>query len=382
MSGSGPNQARKILFFIPEDWYVCSHRLPLLEAVVAAGDHAVVVTRVARHRAAIEATGARLIPVRLQRGFRNPLEEARGFFELVGIYRRERPDLVHHVTPKSVLFGSLAAWLTRTPGVVNALAGLGFLFASDRWHARLLRPVVATAFRFLLGRANSRVIVQNRDDEAYFRDVLGLASAKIRLIRGAGVDTTRFRPMARPADGRIRVCVVARMLIEKGIVETVAAAAAIRATRSDVDILLAGETDPDSPGGIAVERLEDWNRQGNIQWLGRIDDVGGLLNTCDIALLPSYREGLPKSLLEAAACGLPLIAADVPGCREICLDRVNGLLIPARDSGAIAAAVLKLAEDETLRREMGRASVALVEAEFRVEKVVEQTMDLYREMLS
>ena len=373
---------KKILFFIPEDWYVCSHRLPLIKAAIAEGHEVVVVTRVADHAAPILATGARLIPTRLRRRSSNPVDDLFGFFELVRIYKREKPDLVHQVTPKSVLLGSMAAWLTRISGVVNALAGLGFLFASQRTSARILRPIVATAFRFLLVRGRSRLIVQNRDDRDFFSQSLNVGLDRIRMIRGAGVDADSFRPAPTRPDPPFRVCVLSRMLFEKGIAETVAAAATIRSRRDDVEIILAGDSDTENPGGIPVEQLEAWHRDGIVNWLGRVEDVIGLLQNCHVALLPSFRDGLPKSLLECAACGLPIIATDVPGCREICLDDVNGILIPARDSAAIAEAVLRLADDGELQARLGRESRALVEAEFKVEKVVEQTMALYREMLA
>ena len=380
---AGERMQKKILFFIPEDWYVCSHRLPLLRGAVARGYEVVVVTRVTDHAGPILETGARLIPSRLERGFRNPVADLLGFLELLRIYRREKPDLVHHVTPKSILFGSLAAWLTRIRGVINAMAGLGLLFASNKWYARGLRPVVAGAFRFLLVRGNSRLIVQNTDDQEYFADSLGVGRDRIRLIRGAGVDVELFHPVPAPPAPPYRVCVVSRMLFEKGIAEAVAAAAGIRSQRSDVEILLAGEPDLENPMGIPVAQLEAWSREDNVQWLGRVDDVAGLLQSCHVALLPSYyREGLPKSLLEAAACGLPIIATDVAGCREICLDGVNGLLIPTRDVPAIVAAVVRLVDDEDLRGRLGRESRTLVETEFQEKIVVEKTMALYGEMLA
>ncbi|MBU8871802.1 MAG: glycosyltransferase family 4 protein [Gemmatimonadales bacterium] len=371
----------RILFFIPEDWYVCSHRLPLLRGAIAKGYEVVVVTRVTNHAGPILETGARLVPASLKRGFRNPLDDLVGLIELMRIYKREKPDIVHHVTPKSVLFGSLAAWLTRIPAVINALAGLGLLFASNKWYARLLRPIVAAAFRFLLARGNSQLIVQNRDDEEYFAGSLGIARQRIKLIRGAGVDVEEFHPVPAPPVPPYRVCVVSRMLFEKGIAEAVEAAVRIGESRDDVQILLAGEPDLDNPMGIPVARLETWSKENNVEWLGRVSDVAGLVQGCHVALLPTYyREGLPKSLLEAAACGLPLVATDVAGCREICHDGVNGILIPPRDVPAIVEAVLRLIDDAGLRERMGHQSRALVESEFKVEKVVDQTMDLYREM--
>lgn len=369
-----------ILFLIPEDWYVCSHRLPLLRGAVAAGWDVTVVTRVDRHGPAIEATGARVIHARLQRGFQNPLKDLAGLVNLIRIYRRERPDIVHHVTPKSVLFGSLAAFLCRVPRVVNALAGLGFLFASSGIAARIVRSFVIAAFRFLLGRRNSYLIVQNRDDESYFGRDLKVPAGRIRLIRGAGVDIEEFSPAEAEPGPPYRACLVGRLLIDKGIAETVEAARLIRAERDDIEILIAGEPDPANPSGVPAAQLEDWKRVEGVQLLGRVGEVADLLRTCHIGLLPSYREGLPKSLLEAASCGLPIVATDVPGCREVCLDDENGILIPPRDPKSIAEAILRLAADPALRSRYGRRSRELIVQELGEKQVVEATLALYREI--
>jgi glycosyltransferase involved in cell wall biosynthesis len=371
-----------LLFFIPEDWYVCSHRLPLIRGARRDGHQVTVVTRIQNHGAAIEAAGAELLPTKLRRGFRNPVGEVLGLIELVKIYRRCKPDLVHHVTPKSSLFGSFAAWVAGVPGVVNALAGLGYLFASRGLVARILRPAVSMAFRFFLGRGLSRVIVQNEDDQEFFTGVIGIDPARVVLIRGSGVDTSEFQPGEPPPTGKIRVCLVARMIWEKGIRETVFAARQMKMRRQDIEFILVGASDTESPSGVPEEELRAWHQEGVITWLGHVDDVATLLATCHLALLPTYyREGFPKSLLEAAACGLPVVATDVTGCRDICQDGVNGLLIPPRDPEAIVDAVAHLADDPELRSRFGRESRRLVETRFSEEIVVEQTMDLYRTML-
>ena len=376
-----PGGPLEILFFIPEDWYVCSHRLPLIRGAVRLGHAVTVVTRVKDHGAAIEAAGATVVPTRLRRGFQNPLAEIRGLIDLIRIYRRLKPDLVHHVTPKSSLFGSFAAWITGVPGVINALAGLGYLYTSKGLKARLIRPAVAQAFRLLLGRRNSRVIVQNRDDQAFFTGVIGLIPEKVVLIQGSGVDTDVFRPVPPPAAPGIRVCLVARLIWEKGIQETVDAARKMARIRDDIEFILVGDTDAESPSGVPVEKLRAWDEEGLVTWLGRVDDVPAQLNSCHLVLLPTYyREGFPKTLLEAAACGLPIVATDVTGCREICRDGLNGILIPPRDVDAIVAAVVRLADDPALRARFGQESRRLVETLFSEAIVVEQTMDLYGAM--
>ncbi len=375
-----PRRAR-ILFLIPEDWYVCSHRLPLLRATAAAGHEVVVATRVAEHAGPILATGAQLVPIKQRRGFRGPLRELAGLRELVGVYRRLRPDLVHHVTPKSVIFGTLAARATGVPCVVNAMAGLGFVFTSPSVKARLLSGPITLALRVLLRGRRTRLIVQNADDAIFFRDRIGVPAGSVATIRGAGVDVSAFTPVATAPPGPLRVVLVARMLTDKGILETVAAARLLRARRDDVRVLLAGRGDPENPAAIAQEQLDAWAAEGVVEVLGHVEDVTALLRSCHVALLPSYREGLPKSLLEAAACGLPIVAADVPGCREICRDGVNGLLVPARSAAPIAVAIERLADDPALRRTMGAASRRLAVDEFAEKIVVAATTALYAELL-
>jgi len=328
----------------------------------------------------IEAAGAELVHTRLRRGFRNPVSEIRGMIELYRIYRRIKPDLVHHVTPKSSLFGSCAAWLSGIPGVVNALAGLGYLYASSGLQARILRPAVTLAFRFFLGRGRSRVIVQNSDDQEFFSNVIGIDPDRVVLIKGSGVDISKFQPVEPPPADKIRICLVARMIWEKGVRELVAAARRIKDMRDDIEFILVGDTDTESPSGVPEESLRSWHKEGVITWLGHVDNVPALLNGCHIALLPTYREGFPKSLLEAAACGLPIVATDVTGCREICHHQINGLMIRPRDVDSIVAAVSRLADDPQMRSRFGRESRRLVEAYFSEEIVVEQTMEVYRSM--
>jgi glycosyltransferase involved in cell wall biosynthesis len=371
----------KLLLFVPEDWYLCSHRLPLIRGARAMGLQVTAVTRVKDHGAPIVAAGAELVSTSLRRGFRNPIREIAGFLGLVRIYRRERPVIVHHVTPKSSLFGSLAALLAGVPAVINALAGLGYLYASPSPKAALARPWVTLAFRALLRRRNTWLIVQNGEDLEFFVDTIGIPRQRIELIRGSGVDVVRFRPADVEPGFPLRVVLVARLIREKGIHEAVTAARLVRATRDDVEFILAGETDTESPSGVPAATLQAWHDEGVVTWLGKVDDVPALLASCHVALLPTYREGLPKSLLEAAACGLPLVATDVTGCREIVLPEINGVLVPPRDPAAIADAVLALAADPERRRRFGRASRRLAEEQFAEEMVVQRTMDLYRRLI-
>ena len=369
---------RKILFLVSEDWYFLSHRLPIARAARDAGAEVVVATRVRDRGAEIEAEGFRLIPVELARSGRNPLHDLRTLLSLIALYRRERPDVVHHVALKPALYGSIAAWWTGLPAMVNAFAGMGFVFISNGLFARLLRPVIAGLFRFLLNRPASRVIVQNPDDAALFTGRIGVAPHRITIIRGSGVDIESFRPQATEPPGQpVAVC-VSRMLWDKGIGELVEAARLLKTRGVAIRIRLVGPGD-DNPAAIPQATLDAWADEGIVEVAGPSRNIAGEYAAAHIAVLPSYREGLPKSLLEAAASGLPMVATDVPGCREVCREGETGLLVPLRSVTELADALEKLATDPALRIRLGKAARAAAETEFAEAIVIAQTLALYRE---
>ena len=371
----------KLLFLVTEDWYFCSHRLPLAIAAKEAGFEVMVATRVNEHGDMIRDAGLRLLPLTAfcRRGM-NPLREWGAIREIFHLYRQVQPDIVHQVALKPVLYGSLAAWPAGCGKVVNALAGLGFVFGSDRMLARLLRPLVRQAFRWLLSRPGRRLILQNRDDMEQFAREGVVTPEKMVLIRGAGVDTGCFAPMAEPA-GLPLVMLASRLLWDKGVGEFVEAAGLLRRQGVAARFVLVGDGDPENPATVPPEQLEAWRQEGDIEWWGRLEDMPAVLGQAHIVCLPSYREGLPKVLLEAAACAKPIVATDVPGCREIVRHGENGLLVPPRDGAALGAAINSLLENAELRQQMGVAGRRLVEREFAQEIVIEQTLRLYREML-
>jgi glycosyltransferase involved in cell wall biosynthesis len=376
MTGSAPLGHRpRLLFFVAEDWYFCSHRLPLARAAVQAGFDVAVATRVRNHGDAIRRSGIRVIPVEIDRGGLNPVAAIGEILQLTRLYRRERPDIVHHVALKPVLYGSVAARMAGVPQVVNALTGLGWLFTSTSRKARWLKPVIGRVLRHLL--RPTAVIVQNREDAA----LVGEWNVRqTHLIRGAGVDCEMFRPAVEP-EGEPLVVLPARMLWDKGVGEFVAAARSIAAAGHSARFALVGAPDPDNPASVPVEQLAAWRDKGVVEWWGRIEDMPSVYAQAHIVCLPSYREGLPKSLLEAAAAGLPIVTADVPGCREIVQHELNGLLVPARDGHSLATALSRLISDPEMRRSMGLRGRQRAKAEFSQEQVVAETLAVYRESL-
>jgi glycosyltransferase involved in cell wall biosynthesis len=299
--------------------------------------------------------------------------------QLVNLYRRERPDIVHHVALKPVLYGALAARLARVPAVVNALAGLGAAFISNSRRSRHLRRALLLAFRRLLDRKGSRLLVQNEDDRALFVDARIVGPARIALIPGSGVDAARFAPMPEP-DGVPVAALVGRMLWDKGVGEAVEAARLLKARGVALRVALVGRPDPANPRSIPEETLRAWQDEGLVEWWGHRDDMVEVWRQAAIGLLPSYREGMPKALLEAASCGRALVATDVPGCRALVRPWLNGVLVAKGDAAALADALATLAAAPAMRAQMGAAARELVLAEYSDERIRAAIQALYREM--
>jgi len=369
----------KLLFLVTEDWYFCSHRMLLACEAKRHGYDVVVATRVQKHRDRILSAGLKLIPISMLRNGRNPWAEFLSICELVRIYRSERPDLVHHVAIKPVIYGSLAARLSGVPKIVNAIAGMGYVFISQSWKARILRPILKRAMRILLHRPNARIILQNPDDFSMLIEA-GIADPeRTDLIPGSGVDVEEFRPFPEP-DGDTTVMMSSRMLWEKGVEEFVGAARLLKSEGIRARFVLVGDIDSGNPGTISSSLLEAWNDEGAVEWWGHRNDMPAVLAQAHIVCLPSYREGMPKSLIEAASCGRPIVTTDSPGCREIVRDGENGFLVPVRDSAALAAALRKLMDDPPLRRRFGARGRALVMERFTLEKVIADTLAVYRRL--
>lgn len=365
---------KKLLFLVSEDWYFCSHRLPLAVAAKEAGFDVVVVTRIREHGDSIRRAGIRLIPFEMSRRSVNPLRELPAILRLVKIYRREQPHILHHVAIGSVLRGSFAAvFLGRDTRIVNALAGLGWIFSSTTTAARILRSSVFLAFRVLLPR--SSVIVQNPEDEKVIRSA-GLTD--IHLIRGAGVDIQEFVTVPEP-ESPILILFSARLLWDKGIGEFIEAARVLKRQNQSLRFVIAGRVDKGNPSSVSEGKMAEWCEEGIVEYWGQRADMPQVLARTHIVCLPSfYGEGIPKSLIEAAACGRPIVTTDTPGCHEIVSDGDNGFLVPVRDVPALIAALLKLINDADLRVRMGARGRARVEKEFAIERVISETMAIYK----
>ena len=368
----------KILFFVTEDWFVCSHWLPLIEGARNAGLEVVVVTRINKHAEKIQQHGAKLIPFEISRRGSNIFREFTAIARLARIYHGEKPDIVHHVAMKPMLYGSLAAHVMRIPHTVNWVAGMGWLFVSKNKQVKLLQIIVRMVLGLLLRKTS--VIVENLDDQEIIANI-GVVASHIHLVRGAGVDTLVYSPSPEPTGIPI-VLLPARMLWDKGVGEFVDAARLIRERGVSARFVLVGEPDGENPASVPSQQLTRWRNEGVVEWWGRSEDMPYIFAQAHIVCLPSYREGLPKSLLEAASCGRPIVTTNVPGCREIVRNGDNGYLVEARNARALADGLVELIQNPTLRLQMGQRGRERVLNEFSQEKVVAEVLEIYRKILS
>lgn len=380
-TASGRPSAGRLLYLVTEDWYFCMHWLPVARAARDAGYEVGVVTHVQEHSERLEREGFRVIPFDLARGNRNPLAEIVTIGRLSALYRRERPDIVHHIAMKPTVQGALAARLAGVPAVVNLLAGLGFVFTARGGLAWLRRSMIGTLLRLLLGLGNSRTLLLNPDDRALLTDRGILQPRQIVQLLGSGIELDRFQPLAPPRNEVPVAAIAARMIAIKGVDVAVAAMDLLRRRGVALELRLFGIPDETNPSSYTASQLADWGAEPNVEWRGFVEDPRDIWVDSDIALLPSRGgEGLPVSLMEAAACARPVVTTRTPGCREIVREGENGYLVPADDPEALAAALETLAADSDLRRRMGQASRALVEGDMSAEAVAGRVLSLYREL--
>jgi glycosyltransferase involved in cell wall biosynthesis len=367
------------MYVVTVDWFFCSHFLDRALAARDAGFEVLLAARLESPTVQLEREGITTVSWNVSRDGISPLREVAAIRQLVSIYRHAKPDIVHHVAIKPIVYGTLAALLTSVPHIVNAPVGMGFAFTAAGIPARLLKPLLTLLLRMLLGARGARVIFENADDRSFAVQRGLVPESSALLIRGAGVDLTRFQPSPEPK-GPVRVALIARMLKEKGVEEFVAAARQLRREGLQAEWLLVGAPDSNNRGSLTQDQLMQWHNEGVVRWLGERRDIERVLAETHIVALPSYREGLPKALLEAMAAAKPVITTDVPGCREVCLHGVNGLLVRPRDAAALAAAMRELIEAPEKRSELGLAGRRLAEQYFSTKLVQRETLALYQSL--
>lgn len=378
----------RLLFVVTEDWAFLRHRLPMARAALNMGLTVAVATRVSDHGDAIRALGIKVFDIPVDRAGISPLKDLGYLNRLKGVMRSYAPDVIHNIAAKPILYGSLAA-RRAAPGaaVINALTGLGILFTGDATGHRsmkgcVLGGVLMAMLRSLCSGPRVHMLVQNKDDRTFLRDYGIGRPERTHLIPGSGVDLDLFPQTPPPPGPPIRAVLVGRLLKTKGVEEFVRAARLLKTKgRDDIRLILVGAPDPGNPTTVAEADLRAWAAEGLIDWPGETANVAAVWAGAHIAVLPSYREGMPKSLLEAAAAGRPMVATDVPGCRDLVRNGETGLLVPAFDAEALAGAIERLADDEALRIRMGRAAHEDAERTFASGPIGDAVAALYGDAL-
>ncbi|KUM03984.1 glycosyltransferase family 4 protein [Chromobacterium subtsugae] len=371
---------KKIIYFVTVDWFFCSHFLARAVAAKAQGYEVYVLTNIDKHKDKILAAGLNIIDIKTDRKTLNPFSWLQTLLKVYQVYRTVKPDIVHHIALKPILLGSLAARMSSTRNVINAIVGGGYAFISNDISMRMLRPIIRFTLGKLLNPAGSKVVFENTDDLDTFTKSGQVRRDCAVLIRGAGVDPNLFHTN-RTKPSKPIVLLTARLLWDKGIGEFVEAARLLRQRNINARFVIVGGQDPGNRASIDQETLSSWHQEGAVELWGFSEDIPNILAQSSIMCLPSYREGLPKSLIEAMAAKLPCVTTDVPGCREAVRHNDNGLLVPPKNIAALAKAIETLLLNHELSHKMGLRGYERLVTEFSSEIVIKDTICLYKELL-
>lgn len=370
---------KKLLFVVNAPEFFLSHRLPIAVAAREAGYQVHIASADGLDVLKIRQFGFEHHVIDIARSGQNPLKELLSIVRIFRVFQKIRPQIVHLITIKPVLYGGLAARLAGVNGVVAAVSGLGTVFLSQSGLAGLRKTFISFLYRQAFRQKKLAVIFQNPDDRQVLLDIGALSLDQSRLIRGSGVDLQDYPCLPEP-EGMPVVVMAARLLRDKGVYEYVEAVRVLRQRGIDACFRLIGAPDPGNPSSIGQSQLDAWAAEGIVELLGYRSDIAQQYAAATIVCLPSYREGLPKSLVEAAACGRAVVTTNVPGCRDAIELDVSGLLVPVKDAEALADALQRLIESPALRQGMGAAGRALAEREFAIEKIVDAHLNIYQEL--
>ena len=353
-----------------------THRFHLAEYAAQKGMLVTVMCNLTQHGEDLRRAGFNVVDWRLKRGSRNPFVLIYDLIRTALQIKSSSPDILHVVAIKPIILVGLTSLLSSAVKSIYCVTGLGFIYTSRSLSARLLRPFVSFLLRIIFSSRCSDVVVQNEDDKLFFESVIGVQPRKLQLIRGAGVDVDHFLP-SDETSGVPVVSLPARMLRDKGVAEFVKVARKINQNENRANFRLLGSPDPENPNSLSEEYLSKLHKEGIVDWVGHQSDMVSALQESHVVCFPSYREGLPKALLEACSCGKPVVAFDVPGVREVVKDQQNGFLLPFGDVNAMSQCVEKLINDKSLRLQLGKAGRAMVEREFSLGSVQAQFGSLW-----
>jgi glycosyltransferase involved in cell wall biosynthesis len=365
----------KIILFANTSWYLFNYCFPLANAIRQTGCEILLVSPEGDYTERLKAAGFRHLSFPMKRRSINPITEWRTYNQLVRLYRQEQPDIVHHFTTKCMIYGSLAAHAVGIQKVVNSVTGMGYAFSGDQLSRRFLREIIQQLYRRAL--VGTSVLFQNPNDRKEFINGNLVSPEQTTLIRSSGVDIEKFKPSPE-LDEPPLVVLAGRMLYDKGIVEFIQAAELLRSQNLNARFVLVGEPDPENPTSIPRKKIKMWENEGTIEWWGWQEDMAQVYRQTHIVCLPStYREGVPKTLIEAAASGRPIITTDTPGCREVVQHGQNGLLVPMHSIGELANAIQILVEDKNMRQKMGLEGRRVAEGDFKLQNVLAAILAVY-----
>ena len=377
---------KKLLFNLTEDWFFCSHFLNRALTAKKNGFSVYVCSKENNHKSIIESYGIKFIPLPYNRKNINPFYELYVLVRIIFLYKNIKPDITHNIAAKPIIYGSIASKICNIKSVINAPVGMGFIFTSESLKAKILRPILKLLMKSFLnthhGKSRkTKVIFENNDDLKYFINLGALSKDESCVIRGAGVKVKKSK-IKRKSSSFITVTLVARMIKDKGIYEFVSAAKKLKKKHFKVKFLLAGDIDSLNPSSLKKQTLNNWHKEGIITWLGWVDNVDMVLDKTDILCLPSYREGLPKALIEGAAKGLPIVTTNTVGCKDVVENGVNGFLVPVKNVKELSSKISKLIKSKVLREKMGKESLRIASSKFCEKIINSQTLDIYNELVN
>lgn len=371
----------KILFLVNVDWFFISHRLIIAEEAQKRGYEVIVVAEDTGRAKEIEEKGIKFIAVKLSRSGINPYYELITLFNFLKIFIKYKPDIVHLITMKPVIYGSIVAKLLKIKGVVNAVSGLGYNFTESR--NNMVSRTMLKLMKFGFKNENVIIIFQNKDDFNELKSLNVIAPAnKIFLIKGSGVNLDEFYPTAFPSFDKVKILLPIRMLWDKGVGELNEASKLLKAQYFDkIEFVLAGLIDEQNKSSVPVKYIEQWEEKDYVKWIGYQRNMFDVYSDAHIVVLPSYREGIPKSLIEGCAMGRAIVTTNAVGCKECVDEGVNGLKVPVKDSISLAKSIAYLIDHPNKIIEMGKASRLKAEKEFDVQFVLEKHFDIYSQFI-
>ncbi len=370
----------KIIYIVNVDWFFISHRLPIALEALKQGHDVHVFAQDTGKMQYLQSLGLKIHPINLERGSINPVQTLKLLFDLKNKLKKIQPNVVHLVTIKPVLIGGLASILAKVPSIVYAISGLGFIFTNTMLKAKILRLGIIPLYRLALSAKNKIVIVQNLDDLRILRQYVSIPESQTVLIPGSGVDLKQFDFQPLPLTNKI-VLMACRLLADKGVYEFQKSAQLLKEKYPEVRFVLVGGIDPDNPASLTEQELNDWVGKGDLEWWGHQINMAEILSQATIVVLPSYREGMPKVLLEAQALGRPIVTTDVPGCREAIEDGKTGFLVQVKDEQSLADAIEKLINNDELCLEFSHNARVLAEQKFDIKQVVNTHIYIYEKLV-